>query len=117
MRNKDLLRNQRKGEDDNVLPFESPAIKPDPTDPEFDWLRALPNEARFCAKKKGFKTAYFDHYGIGCVMPWGVLLACQSDIHPGMDWKWVDSREFSKQNIFIGLIPMMTEEPEKPVEE
>lgn len=111
------LRDQRKGEDDNVIPFEQPALATAPTPPGEDWLRQLPPEARFVAKPMNYKGPWLHHYGIGCVMPWGILLAYEEEPYPGMRWRWVDSKVFSQQNQFVGLIPMMEEEPDQPAKE
>lgn len=105
---KKLLREVRKGEEDNVLAFDAipkPEMKP-PDGP--DWLRSLPTGTRFLAKKKGTVSQIFlELFGIGMITPNAVLLAYESEYGPAMQMKYVDSAEFSRRYIYVETLPEM----------
>lgn len=107
-----ILKEARKGVEDNILPFEMPSTKPSPILPGKDWLRGLPFGARFVAKGVFNKSGWLDSYGIGSIQENAILLATDSDYYPGIVWKWVDSAEFSSKNILVQVLPDM-----KPLEE
>ncbi len=109
MNTKDL-KNARKGEENNVIDFSTP-LKVDPTPPELDWLRTLPHEARFIAKPVNYRGPWLNQFGIGMILPQAILLAMFDDGH--LAWKWVDSRAFSRENVWVANIPVM-KEPEQP---
>ena len=104
---KSLLQEQRKGDDDNVIPM--PSLKFDHNPPDFDWLRTLPFEARFVSTNINNKTCWFDQWGIGMILPKTILLADFRE--GGLVWRWVDSRLFSRDNRLVEIIP-----PPKPEE-
>ena len=62
-----ILRKQRKGEEDNVLPFDQPIPKPEMMPPGGpDWLRSLKMNDRFIARKKGLaKQVFLERFGFG----------------------------------------------------
>jgi hypothetical protein len=104
-----LLKEVRKGEEDNILSFE-PIMKP----PDGrDWLRELPFGTRFLATKKGVSTPWAESFGIGHITDGGILLATESDYHPGIAWKWAISHEFSRRYILLQILP----EVKNPLEE
>jgi hypothetical protein len=108
-----LLKEIRKGEEDNILPFDAipkPEMKP-PDGP--DWLRSLPTGTRFLARKKGTVSQVFlELFGIGMITDKSVLLAYESEYGPAMQMKYVDSAEFSRRYIHHETLPEM-----KPLEE
>lgn len=104
---KKLLREVRKGEEDNILSFAVPKPEMQPPDGT-DWLRALPPNTRFLARKKGAVSQVFlELFGIGYITPNAVLLAYESDYGPGMQMKYVDSAEFSRRYIHVENLPEM----------
>lgn len=110
---KKILRDARKGEEDNVIEFNPPVPKPEGAPPSGpDWLRKLPFGARFLAKKKGNRQVFLELFGIGHITPNAILLAYESEYGPGMAMKYVDSREFSDRYIWVETLPEM-----KPLEE
>ena len=108
-----LLKEIRKGEEDNVLSFDAipkPEMKP-PDGP--DWLRSLPVNTRFLAKKKGAVSQVFlELFGIAHITPKSILLFSEVEYGPAMVPKYVDSSEFSRRYIFVETLPEM-----KPLEE
>jgi hypothetical protein len=103
-----LLKEIRKGEEDNVLPFDAipkPEMKP-PDGP--DWLRGLPSGTRFLAYKKGaVKSVFLELFGIGMMTPKSVLIAYESEYGPAMQMKYVDSMAFSSRYILHEILPEM----------
>lgn len=89
----------------NILTFQRPASDSSGKGDGKDWLRELPFEARFLAKKKSAAGYIYDSYGISMVIPEAVLLASISPDRPGFQFDWVDSQKFSEQNMFIALLP------------
>jgi hypothetical protein len=111
-----LLKEIRKGEDDNVLPFDA-IPKPDRKPPEGgDWLRTLPSGTRFLATKKGVQQPFAEMFGVGHIDPAGVMLACESEYGPGLQWRWANSPVFSQRYILLGVLPQMevVDEPDNP---
>lgn len=108
-----LLKKQRKGEEDNVLPFE-PIPKPDPKPPSGDdWLRRLPFGTRFLATKKGTNAVFAESFGIGHITDGGILLATEAEYGPGIAWKWAISQNFSQRYILLQILPELKELPEE----
>lgn len=113
---KKLLKEVRKGEEDNILSFAVPKPEMQPPDGT-DWLRALPPNTRFLARKKGAVSQVFlELFGIGYITPNAVLLAYESDYGPGMQMKYVDSAEFSRRYILVEVLPEMVPFEEEPGE-
>lgn len=111
-----LLKNIRKGEEDNVLPFEA-VPKPEMKPPDGrDWLRELPFGTRFLATRKGIATPWAESFGIGHITDGGILLATESEYGPGISWKWAISHEFSKRYILLQILPELKEPPEEEEE-
>lgn len=110
---KKLLKEARKGEEENVLSFE-PIPKPEMKPPDGpDWLRSLPNGTRFLARKKGAVSQVFlELFGIAQVTPKAILLFSEVEYGPAMVPKYVDSAEFSRRYIHVETLPEM-----KPLEE
>lgn len=109
-----ILRKQRKGEEDNVLPFEQPEPKTAPKPPGGpDWLRQLKMNDRFIARKKNQpRQVYLELFGIGYVTPHAVMLAYESEYGPAMQMKYVDSASFSQMYDLIEVLPQL-----QPLEE
>jgi len=102
---KKLLKEIRKGEEDNVLPFDA-IPKPDKKPPDgSDWLRTLPFGTRFLATKKGTQAVYAESFGIGHITDGGILLATEADYGPGIAWKWAISQNFSNRYILLQILP------------
>lgn len=110
---KKLLKEARKGEEDNVLSFE-PVPKPEQKPPDGpDWLRSLPVNTRFLAKKKNATNQVFlELFGIGHVTPKAVLLFSEVEYGPAMIPKYVNSAAFSRMYDHVETLPVM-----KPLEE
>lgn len=111
---KKLLKEFRKGEDDNVLPFDAipkPEMKP-PGGP--DWLSQLKVNDRFIARKKNQpRQVYLELFGIGYITPAGsVMLAYESEYGPAMQMKYVNSASFSQMYELVEVLPQM-----QPLEE
>lgn len=110
---KKLLREVRKGEEDNILPFDAipkPEMKP-PGGP--DWLRQLKTNDRFVARKKNQpRQVYLELFGIGYITDKAVMLAYESEYGPGMQMKYVDSVNFSAMYELVEVLPEM-----KPLKE
>ena len=108
-----LLKEVRKGEEDNILSFDAipkPEMKP-PGGP--DWLRDLQVNTRFLAKKKGaVSQVYLELFGIGHITPKAVLIFSESEYGPAMQPRYVDSMAFSQRYILVEVLPEM-----KPLEE
>jgi hypothetical protein len=109
------LKDQRKGEDDNVLPFEQPTLATAPSPPGGDWLRTLPHETRFIARPRNYKGPWLNAYGVAGIIPAAVCLAIFQD--GNMTLQWVDSKNFSQQNEFVSILPEMKEAEQPPEEE
>lgn len=110
-----LLKEIRKGEEDNILSFE-PTPKPEMKPPDGrDWLRELPFGTRFLATKKGVSSPWAESFGIGHITDGGILLATESDYGPGISWKWAISHEFSKRYILLQILPEVKEPLEEEV--
>lgn len=109
-----ILRKQRKGEEDNVLPFDIPIPKPEMKPPGGpDWLRSLKMNDRFIARKKGLpKQVFLELFGIGYVTDRAVMLAYESEYGPAMQMKYVDSLNFSQMYELVEVLPQL-----KPLEE
>lgn len=110
------LREQRQGDEDNVIPFTMPDLATSPQPPGKDWLRSLPFGCRFLSKKMGTRLQ-IDWYGIASIQEKAIMLGTDNPYHPGhLQFIWVDSMEFSKQNTFVQLLPDMKtmEEEGKP---
>lgn len=102
---KKLLKEVRKGEDDNVLSFDAipkPEMKP-PGGP--DWLRSLKLNDRFLARKKGVAQVFLELFGVGYITPKAVMLAYESEYGPAMQMKYVDSQVFSDRYILVEVLP------------
>ena len=107
-----LLKEVRKGEDDNVLPFDA-IPKPDRKPPDgTDWLRNLPFGTRFLATKKGTTAVFAESFGIGHITDGGILLATEAEYGPGITWKWAISRNFSERYILLQVLPELEQEKE-----
>lgn len=104
-----ILRKQRKGEEDNVLPFEQVEPKTAPKPPGGpDWLRTLKMNDRFIARKKNMpKQVYLELFGIGYVTDKAVMLAYESEYGPAMQMKYVDSAAFSQMYELIEVLPQL----------
>ena len=101
------LQEQRKGEDDNVIPFALPDLATNPQPPGKDWLRSLPFGCRFLCKPKG-SLMLVEWYGIASVQEKAVMLGTDNQYQPGhLKFFWVDSAEFSKQYTFVQILPDM----------
>lgn len=101
------LQEQRKGEEDNVIPFAMPELATAPKPPGSDWLRSLPFGCRFLCKPVGTRMQV-DWYGIASVQEKAIMLGTDNPYHPGnLRFFWVDSAEFSKQNTFVQILPDM----------
>ena len=105
---KKLLQEFRKGEDDNVLPFDA-IPKTDPKPPGGpDWLRQLKVNDRFIARKKNQpRQVYLELFGIGYVTPSAVMLAYESEYGPAMQMKYVDSANFSMLYELVEVLPQL----------
>lgn len=100
-----LLKEIRKGEDDNVLSFDA-IPKPDKKPPDgTDWLRGLPFGTRFLATKKGVNAVFAESFGIGHITDGGILLATEAEYGPGIAWKWAISQNFSNRYILLQILP------------
>lgn len=110
---------QRKGEDDNVIPLHTDlATAPKP--PGDDWLRRLPMDTRFIAKPKHRPpSAYMPWYGIAGIFDKVILLGMDHEFQPGhVQFRYVDSAIFSANNDLVQVLPdMIAIEEEKPPEE
>lgn len=103
--------NIKEEEVDNVVPFERPQLAADPKDPEGpDWLRALPENARFIAKIRANNSEVLPWFGVAQVLPRVILLATDHENVPTIRFIWVDSRKFSRKYEFVCILP----EREKP---
>lgn len=88
---------------DNVVPMVRPAPKPPGTG--VDWLRSIPKETRFLARRKMNKGPLLDSYGVAYREGNAVLLASESPNGPGYVFIWVDSPLFSAQNELYLILP------------
>lgn len=105
-----MLKEQRKGEDDNVIAFEQPQLATAPKPPGEDWLRTLPMGCRFLCKPKSVGGPTIQWFGVGQIEDKAVLLATDHEFNPGhLKFTWVDSAMFSDQNRFVQLLPDMKE--------
>lgn len=112
------LQEQRKGEDDNVIPFEMPQLATSPKPPGKDWLRELPFGCRFLCKAKSSAGSLLQWYGIADVQEKGVLLGTDHPFNPGhLKFDWFDSVIFSEQHRFIQVLLDKTIEEGQPPEE
>lgn len=112
---KEELRDARKGQDDNILPFEQPQLATAPSPPGGDWLRTLAHETRFLAKPRNYKGPWLSAYGIAGILPAAVCLAIFQE--GSMTLQWVDSKNFSRDNEFVSILPEMKEAEKPPNEE
>lgn len=105
---KKLLKEFRKGESDNILPFDAipkPEMKP-PGGP--DWLRQLKVNDRFIARKKNQpRQVYLELFGIGYITPNAVMLAYESEYGPQMQMKYVNSENFSQMYDLVEVLPIL----------
>lgn len=105
---KKMLKEFRKGEEDNILPFDAipkPEMKP-PGGP--DWLRQLKVNDRFIARKKNQpRQVYLELFGIGYVTPNAVMLAYESEYGPAMQMKYVNSENFSSMYDLVEVLPIL----------
>ena len=108
------LREQRQGEEDNVVAFPQPELATNPQPPSDDWLRNLPNGCRFVCHPKAVKGVFLTWYGIGDVQPKAILLGTDHEFNPGhLKFQWVDSMKFSSQHTFVQLLPDMVQVQEE----
>ena len=108
-----LLKEIRKGEDDNVLSFDA-IPKPDKKPPDgTDWLRSLAFGTRFLATKKGVQAVFAESFGVGAITDGGILLATEAEYGPGIVWKWAISPNFSNRYMLLQILPEPPEEEEK----
>jgi hypothetical protein len=115
-----MLKDQRKGEDDNVLTFEKPELATAPKGPGDDWLRRLPINTRFvCRRQEAIRGCFLQWYGVAMIEEKAVLLGTDHEFNPGhIKMTWVDSKMFSQQHTLIQVLPdRMEEEEVKPPEE
>lgn len=111
------LQEQRKGEDDNVIPFEQPALATAPRPPGKDWLRELPQGCRFICKLKSNAGPALIWYGIADIQDKAVLLGTDHEFNPGhVKFTWFDSAIFSEQYRLIQVLPDMKQEEGLPPE-
>lgn len=111
---KKMLKEFRKGEEDNILPFDA-IPKTDPKPPGGpDWLSQLKVNDRFIARKKNQpRQVYLELFGIGYITPAGsVMLAYESEYGPAMQMKYVNSASFSQMYELVEVLPQM-----QPLEE
>jgi hypothetical protein len=86
---------------DNVVPFAKPAPAP-PGGP--DWLRTLPPDSRFLAKKKNASGYALEWFGIGQTLPKAMLLAHEGQMG-GMGFTWVITEKFCQTYDFHSMLP------------
>ena len=106
---KKLLKEFRKGEEDNILPFDA-IPKPDRQPPGGpDWLSQLKVNDRFIARKKNQpRQVYLELFGIGYITPAGsVMLAYESEYGPQMQMKYVNSANFSQLYELVEVLPIL----------
>jgi hypothetical protein len=70
-----------------------------------DWLRDLEYGARFLSRAKQFKGFIIDNYGIAMKLDEAILLADFGAVPGQRPALWVDSKEFSRLNRFVALLP------------
>lgn len=101
------LQEQRKGEDDNVIAFEQPALATAPKPPGKDWLRDLPFGCRFICRLASQPNAVtLAWYGLGQIEEAAILLGTDHEFNPGhLKFTWVDSSNFSKQYHLVQVLP------------
>lgn len=109
------LRDARKGEEDNILPFDQPQLATATSPPGGDWLRTLPHESRFLARPRNYKGPWLNAYGIAGILPAAICLGIFNE--GSMTLQWVDSKNFSRDNEFVTLLPEMKEAGPPPEEE
>jgi len=110
------LREQRKGEDDNVIAFE-PQLATAPKPPGKDWLRDIPFGKRFTYAQKALKSPYLRWAGIASIQDECILLGTDNDFHPGhIKFEWVDSKIFSEQHRLVQVLPDQEVEEGQPPE-
>lgn len=109
------LKEQRQGEENNVIPFTQPDLATAPQPPGKDWLRSLPGGCRFLCHPKAIKGVFLTWYGIGDIQPHAILLGTDNEFHPGhVKFQWVDSMKFSEQHTFVQVLPDPEEEGKPP---
>lgn len=93
----------------NVVAFARPAPAP-PGGP--DWLRTLPPDSRFLARKKNHTGYSLEWFGIGQILPKAMLLAHEGQMG-GMGWTWVISEKFCQTYDFHSMLPQPVNQEEK----
>lgn len=101
-----LLIKQRKGEGENVLPF-NPELKTNPKPPGGpDWLRQLKVNDRFIARRKNQpRQVFLELFGIGYITDKSVMLAYESEYGPQMAMKYVNSENFCMMYELVEVLP------------
>lgn len=91
---------------------EFPITKPDGSGGKSDdWLRSLGQDTRFLCRPRNNRSSVFDQYGIAGLIPEAVLLYSFGSV--GFPFVWVDSSRFSKDNVFVAILPSSPEEERK----
>lgn len=115
-----ILKEARKGEEGNVIQFElaHELLATAPKPPGKDWLRSLPQDCRFiCRPLAQPGQIVLPWFGIASIEEKAILLATDGAMPGHLKFDWVDSANFSKQNVLVQLLPELKQEEGKPPEE
>lgn len=84
-------------------PITQPAMKGPEDD---DWLRSLPFGSRFVCYGRSNRGCFLDNWGVASIIPKAIMLYNFTP-HMGVNpFAWVDSKKFSRDNIFVSLVPI-----------
>lgn len=94
-----------------------PITKPDGTPPkDHDWLRDIAaRQVRFLCKRKGTRGSSLDSYGACAILPskrYSPVMLYDFQVAMGSPFRWVDSREFSREHDLVATLPNPPEREE-----
>jgi len=88
-----------------------PITKSAPNGGDRDWLRELPEKTRFLSKYKLLKGSFLENYGVLSFSEKAALLYNFLPRMGDLTHIWVDTQQFSKDNLLIEILnPPLEEE-------